>query len=390
MFFYMLGWGIIDPFLSIFIHNIVKNYSMAGLLYGLFFLIGAGLSVPVGDLADKANKIRYVLISLLSYPLLGVLYFATAFLGGLSVALLFVARALHGLAALFWVMVEGFIRRNSPKGETSATFGLYITFYKLAYVVAPIFSVPLIVMFGLGAETIHWLFLLLIPFPIVAALIISRVREGGKPLSMGIAEVIVKDRVVRKEIGDLRQMGFVGSFIILLGFFVKAVEATIFFLIPLYAFAFNLSLVHIALLFAVINLPYLFSFFFAEIADSWGKANVVFVGFIAAAAALFAIAMTGAVSSVFYFACLALGSIVALIQPAVNGLVTDITPRIEDGEMTGIYTTVVKTGGFASTIALGVLSDFFGLGFPFVLLAALLLAMAAVTLSIKRKIVVRI
>jgi len=63
---------------------------------------------------------------------------------------------------------------------------------------------------------------------------------------------------------------------------------------------------------------------------------------------------------------------------------------VQDGEMTGIFTAVLKISGFASALALGLLADAFGLGFPFLVFALMLFAMAALTYSIKGRIVVKI
>lgn len=391
MFVYLIGWAIVDPFMAIFIHNISGSYSLAGFIYGLLFLTGVFFAVPVGDLVDKVNKIKYTAVSMSFYPLIGLFYFSVSFLGGgLALIALFFTRVLHGLASLLWIPVEGFIREKSPKGKTSATFGLHVTVHKFSFVLAPLFSIPLILFFGLTSKNIHWLLLVLIPFPIIAVFLVSKIRDEGKPISQGIEEVVVKDGIFRKEFLDLKQMGFIGSFSLLIGFFMRSIEAVVLFLIPLYALSLNFSLVEIALLFAVLNAPYLLSFYLAELADSFGKVNIISIGFVFAAVVLFAISLSAGSMAYIFAGCFALGLILALLQPAVNGLVTDITPRVEEGEMSGIFKAVIKISGFVSALALGLMADAFNLQFPFMVFAVLLLAMAVLTYSIKGKVVVRI
>jgi len=391
IFVYMIAWGVVDPFLSIFIHGVVKNYSLAGFFYGLFYLMGVFFSMPVGDLAGKVNKVRFIAVSIFSYPLLGVLYFSLVFVPSwLATMLLFFARVLHGVASLFWVMADDFIREKSPKGITSATFGLYFTFIKSAYVFAPLVVVPVVIFFGVGIDDAHWLLLALVPFPVVGALIISRISDRGIPFVQGVEEVVLKDHVVRKEFQDLRQLGFVGFFTLLMGFFMRSIEALIHFLVPLYAFSMGFGLIEISLLFAVINLPYLFSFFFAELADSFGKVNLISLGFVFAALSLFAISFSPDLSLTFFFASFSLGLVLAVLFPAVNGLVTDITPRVNDGEMTGLFKTVIKVGSFVSAAAFGVLAELFGLRFPFLFFGVILLGMAGLTFFMRSRVVVRI
>jgi len=391
MFVYMIGWGIFDPFMSVLIHNVTQSYSLAGLLYGLFCLVGIGFSVPMGDLAGKINKISFTKKAILAYPFVGLLYFSLAFFSsGLAVVVLFIARTIHGFASLLWIPVADFIRERAPRGQTAATFGLHMTFHRLTYVIAPIFLIPIVLLTGLTIENIHWLALLLVPFPILAAVLLSRIKDKGESLSQGVEEVIVKDGIFRKELQDLKKLGFVGYFTLLIGFFMRALLATVFFLIPLYALSLNLGLIEISILFAIINFPYLFSFFLAELSDRFGKMNLIAIGFALAALTFLGIYLFSSIIITFFIACFFLGFILALLQPAVNGLITDITPRVQDGEMTGMLEAVLKISGFVTALALGILSDAFNLQFPFLVFAILLLAMAAITYSLKGKVVVRI
>ena len=391
LFVYVLAWGIIDPFFSIFIKSVVKSYSLTGLFYGMFFLSGVILSIPVGGLAEKVNRIKFTILSLLSYPVIGILYFFVVFVASeFALLLLLIALIFHGITSNFWVMAESFIREKSPKGETSAAFGLYITFQKLSVVIAPIFIIALVWLFGLSLENIHWTFLALLVFPILAVLSILKIKDRGMSFGKGVREVVEKDGVIKKELQDLKKMGFIGYFTLIMGFFMRSIGAIISFLIPLYAISLNLSLIEISFLFAAISLPFLLSFFFAELADSFGKTNVIAIGFALAALALLAISFSSGASIMFFAACFVLGLILAILQPAVNGLITDITPRVQDGEITGVLSAVLKISSFVTAIALGIMADFFGLAFPFMVFAVILLIMSVLTFSIKSRIVVRI
>ncbi len=392
MFVYVLAWGIIDPFFSIFVHNVTQNYFITGLFYGLFFIVGAAVALPAGALADKINKIKFTTISMFLYPILGLLYFSVPFLASTAgLVVLFFSRLFHGVIGMFWVVEESFIREKSPEGETSATFGLYITAYRFCFVLAPLIVIPIVLFFDLNLGNIQWLLLALIPFSIIGGLIISRIKcEEGKSFAKAVKEVVVQDKVVKKEFKDLHDLGFVGYFTLLIGFFMMSIQVIVVFLIPLHAVSLNLGLIEISLLFALINLPFLFSFFFAELADSFGKANVIAIGFVIASIALTTIAFDNSLSLVFFIAAFVLGIIVAIIQPAVNGLITDITPRVNDGEMTGLFMATLKISGFISVLLLGFLAESYGLHFPFLVFAFLILAMAGITYAIKSKVAVRI
>ncbi len=392
MFVYVLAWGIIDPFFAIFVHNIVQNYFFTSIFYGMLFVVGAVVALPAGALADKVNKIKVTVFSMFLYPILGLLYFSVPFLSStVGLVVLFFSRLFHGVIGTFWVVEESFIREKSPKSETSATFGLYITAYRFCFVLAPLIVIPLVLFFGLNLENVQWLLLFLIPFSILGGLIISKIKSTkGTPFSKAVKEVVVQDKVIKKEFKDLQALGFVGYFTLLIGFFMMSIQTIVVFLIPLHAVSLNLGLIEISLLFALMNLPFLFSFFFAELADSLGKTNVIAVGFVIASIALAAIAFDNSLSFVFFAAAFVLGIIVAIIQPAVNGLITDITPRVNDGEMTGLFTATVRVSGFISVLLLGFLAESYGLHFPFLVFAFLILLMAGITFATKSKVVVRI
>jgi len=391
LFVYMIAWGILDPFFSILLHQVIGNYSLTGLVYGSFFVVGAIFSAPVGCLADKVNQIKFAVFAIFSYPLVSLFYFVSFFFpAGMSVIMLFFARALNGACALFWVMAESFIRKKSPKGKTSATFGLYITFQRLAYVIAPIIIIPLVLFFGLNFQNLHWLLLAIIPFSIASGLIISRIKDQGEPVMQGIQDVMVKDNIVKKELRDMKQIGIVGYLCLALAFFMRALESILIFLVPLYALSIKLSIIEISLLFGAISLPFLLSFFLAELSDRFSKASIICLGFACSAIILFAIAFSGESHAVLVVACFALGFLLAILQPAINGLITDITPRVNDGEITGLYMTVIMISGFLSAAAIGMLSDLVGLTFPFIVLGAILICLALSTFALRSKIVVRI
>lgn len=391
LFVFMMAWGVLDPFFSIILHQVIRNYSLTGLVYGSFFIVGAVFSAPVGGLADKVNKIRFTVFSILLYPFLGLFYLASFFFPvALAFIVLLFARIIHGTCSLFWVMAESFIRKNSPKGETSATFGLYVTFQKLAFVLAPLIIIPLVLFFGLDFQNLHWLLLALFPFSIAAALVISRVKDAGEPLMQGVEELVSKDRVFKKELEDLKSIGIVGYLCLTLAFFMRSLESILVFLVPLYALSIELGIIEISLLFGAICLPFLLSFFLAELSDKFGKANTICLGFLCAAVTLLTIVFSEPSHLVLIVACFFLGLLLAVLQPAINGLITDITPRVNDGEITGLYMAVIMISGFLSAVTIGMLSDLFSLTFPFMALAVILIGLALSTFALKSRIVVRI
>ncbi len=130
---------------------------------------------------------KYTAISILSYPAIALLYLFSALLSpAFGLFLLFFTRLLHGFSSLLWIPVEGYIRQNSPKEMAPSTFGPHITFYRFAYVIAPVFVIPVVLFFGLTAVDVHWFLLFIIPSSVLAALIISKIGGRGEPLAQAL------------------------------------------------------------------------------------------------------------------------------------------------------------------------------------------------------------
>ena len=385
VFIYMIGWGVIEPFLSIYINQLFDSYFIVGLLFAVFFFITAVFSAPIGDLSDKAATTKIIPWLMFLYPFIAILYFlGGSFIGFLSFFMVFTARVIHGFASTLWVAVEAFVRQNSQAKHTAGIFGLYFTLQNLAFIIGNTIAIAAIILFGISFSQISVLFFGLLITPVIAALFISKIPARAEPVKTAIKEVIEKDRVFQREIADFKRLGNIASIVILQGYFMTALMVLGLVFLPLVAVNAKLSLVEIAVLVLAIHVPLAFSFVFSEIADRLEKFSLVSAGFFSAALILLAIALFGENTTMLFGSALLLGIIFAILQPTVNALLTEITPFEESGEMTGIFHSVVGISNAINALLIGTLASLFGISFPFIAFAFLFLLMAIVSLRHRR------
>lgn len=383
IFVYFIAWGVLDAFFPVYLNTLVGgDYFLTGALYALFFLSGFLLFVPVGDLADKVKETLFISRVLALYPFIGLLYFAAGvFQGALGMAAFVLARLAHSATSSWRVVMESFIRVNTPRGHASEMFGLYFTARYASQVLGAVAGVAAVLFFSLQATDLHLFFLVLVPLALAAALVIRSVPSKGGPLARGIREVVLKDKIYAREVRDFKRLGYAGRVVVVLAFGTAFLSSLLWVFLPLLAKSLDFSLAEIGLVFVLTVSPFAFSFLTAELADHLGKLNVVAGGFVAAALLLGWLALYTPSGPALYLATLLLGFSLASIRPALHGVLTDIAPRVHDGEMTGIYRAVMRSSKLVSTVAIGALAQALGITAPFLAAALLSAAMALAALA---------
>lgn len=140
--------------------------------------------------------------------------------------------------------------------------------------------------------------------------------------------------------------------------------------IPLFADEIGFGLNQISLLIGMMYLPYIFSFFFAEIADRYEKINVATGGLILASMTMFFMYFTTNNKMIAVFSSL-IAVALALINPAVEGLITCLTPLHKRGEITGLSVFFHRGGKFFGPLILGFLASSKGIHCVFLVVSIL-------------------
>ncbi|MDD5163289.1 MAG: MFS transporter [Candidatus ainarchaeum sp.] len=385
---FVIVWGIIEPFIPLYIKSISPNYTFVGTVFAVLNIFIFLASIPVGDLVDKVKPSRLIKIALVFYAIVGALY---GFAG--KIADLIFARSVHGISnPLLWVSTESFIRENTTKENNLKAFGWYSTIVNFGVAIGSVIGAIILVYFGL---TFNQLFLLLTPFSMASLVLFLKVKanpkQGDSPeegFGQAIEEIIEKDGVYKKEIKDFIGLGAIGIILAIIVFFNSLIMQTIYFIVPLLSEEINLGLPGLALLYGFLHVPFMFCFALAGLADKEGKTQIILLGLIMAAIVSAIIFFTIGSITLFVLLCFALAFVMALIIPATNSIISDIIPNLEIGEITGTYYGIACLGGIIGPIAFGIIADLYGLKTVFLATTIIAIIVFLVTFAFRKKLVV--
>lgn len=376
-FIYTLAWGVLEPLQALYFGSFTSNYLGVGIIFALFNIVLLLLALPVGALSDRVKATKLMSIGLLLYPAIGAFYYTATSIVNLSVT-----RLLNGFGAtLVWISGESYIRKESPKNKGAETFGLYSTAVNFAIVIGALCGAFLVLFFS-----IKELFLLLFPIPVIAAIIVLRInplQKKEKTVISGMEDVIEKDALGAKEVNDFFKAGIASFYCLIMTFFGGFYYYLLLVFIPLTAKHINMGISEILLLYALVHIPFLLGFLFSEISDRIGKARMIMLGLLIASVSLGLVFFSAESLPLFITLCFFFGLSLSITGPAINGLITDLTPKNESGSVTGLVNAAYYAGGAIGPLTFGALADAFGLIPSFVAVAALAIMLAILTIALK-------
>jgi len=374
LFLRTLGWGFADPFYSIFINNFSENYTIVGLFVSLTGIVSLLAIIPLIRLADKVQDIRimengeiFYFFAILSYTGAGYLH---------SVPLLILGLILHGIGNPFVVVgAESYIRKT---GGDARSFGYYTALDYFGWILGMFIAAFTIQFYGFNN-----MFLFVLPSTILGILILFRIKEDGlASLIMGFRQYFHHRKDFEDLWNDFRAIDSKMFFFLLITFFDGMIRIFSYIFIPLFALSLNLSLKDIAILSAVMYLPFVFSFFFSEAADRTRKMFVIAFGLFIGA---FSFVMLSFIVHQYWVLALAamISLSMAIVRPAYNGMITRLTPRNMIGEATSLDNLAMRFGYIVGPILTGFVADEFGLPVSFTVMAVIALLLGITTLFLR-------
>ncbi|MFZ2912528.1 MAG: MFS transporter, partial [Candidatus Absconditicoccaceae bacterium] len=148
-------------------------------------------------------------------------------------------------------------------------------------------------------------------------------------------------------------------------FFLNVLNYIGFLFIPIVAIKNDLSLSQIAIVFAVMRVPYVLNFFTAEIADKYNKKTFMGIIFIFLAILFSLIAYSDNFGNILILSFgIALG--VAMASPIIEGLVSDYIHPNDGGAITGVSQFVGRLGDIVGSIGFGILISIVGMKSGFI------------------------
>ena len=397
LFIFMLGrWLGADTFFSIYVKMIVDNVLWVSIIWAILAISKMIFSIPVWDLDDRWD-IRYILFTgKVLYILCWFLYFFSGVFGSLIV--LIIAVIINGFAtATSFTTYQSYIREHSNKHNRCSVFGLMFSSMNLAYVIWAVLASLMIVWIDLP-----YLFLFIV-LSSIASILTDRffhvelkhkkIRHMFKKesfLHQFLSEMFSLSGY-KRIFEDVKWYGKKMYQALGIQFFLNVLNYIWFLFIPIVAIKNDLSLSQIAIVFAVMRIPYVLNFFTAEIADKYNKKTFIWIIFIFLALLFSLIAFSNNFWNILILSFgIALG--IAMASPIVEWLISDYIHPNDGWAITGVSQFVGRLWDVIWSLGFGLLISLIWLKYWFVWAGALtfIVGLALITRKLFRHKIVKI
>ena len=291
-----------------------------------------------------------------------------------SIPLLVMGLIFNGVGTSFiMVGAESYVRRRS--GNSDKPFAFLTALQYLGWVLGMVIGAFTVQYYGL-----NYMFLFLLPSIFLGMFILKRIHERGiKSTLRGFRRYFHKPQDFEFILEDLKALNPKTFYFLLLAFFDGIIVMFSYIFIPLFALSINLDLKAVALLMAVMYMPFVFSFLIAEATDRLKRMNVIATGLLIGGLSF--ILLSFIIGELWVVVLAALTSLsLAIIRPTYNGMLTHLAPRKMLGEITGLNKISMRVGYIIGPIMTGFLADSYGLRIVFVVMAIFAFTLAATSL----------
>lgn len=347
-----------DTFFSIYTNTIVHNVFLFGVVGSFFSLVRMIINIPIGTIDDQIKNKDVLLIGKLLYIAVWILYFLAGFYS--SPRLLVAALIVNGIAnPLIFTTYQNIIRRESlHKNVQSLVFGLFRGSLHWWYLVWALIASLLI-----RRIPIHVLFLFVSLVAIISGINDLRLKEIVKektPLDWGTIPTrrsinlrktsfqnILK--IIHERNGTLRPLLLFQALNWLL-------EYTSFLFIPLLSSSYNFTLPEIAIIFAIMRLPYIIGIGLSNLGDHVSTKTILLGTHILMSICFLLLSSINHFRSVIVISFLiSLG--IATSRPVLSGAITHNAHTHKTGIITWLQEFSVRWGEIIGSLLFGVLSS---------------------------------
>lgn len=391
LFLFMLWWGLgADAYFSLYIERIVDNVFWIALIGAILPLSRLLFALPIGELNDNTDRKSVLLLSKIMYILCWILFFLAGTFT--SPWLLLIAVIFNGMAsATLFITYESYIRTTIDNHHSEWSWGLYFSSLNAAYVLGSIISALLILWIDL-----HFLYLFIVLFSILSLFTDNKIPFTQKKQ---ITTFFAKHWFLREFIKKVFSLKpFTKTYAI-----IKTESRSFFYslwfeglwnilwyigflFIPLIAEQNHLSLSQIALLFALMRIPYLTNFFTAERSQHFNKKLFIaiillFLSFLYAF--LWFDLSFGGIMIISFGIALGL----SIIRPIISALISEHVRQNNTGSITGVQQFTAGIWSITWSIGFGIVSSIFWLqtGFFLIGLSVFVLAIWGIGKKMKWK-----
>lgn len=384
LFLFLFGRGLGgDTFFSLYVKDIVNNVFRVSIVWAILSLVKMFFSIPIGEIDDHANLKSVLFISKWIYVVTGILYFLAGMVHSLPILLL--AVVLNGLAAAALLTTyQAYIRKHSKQNQRGAIFGLYFSSMNLAYVVWALFASVFIQYIQLP-----YLFLFVSLFAIISFFTDQKLPNLSK---RKIKQFLGKDTFMHKFFREVFSLSAIKKVILTMKnyssrlyyalgfeFLYNLLNYIGFIFIPIVSIKNDLTLSQIAIVFAVMKIPYLIDFFTGNIADKTSKRKFLFFVLLFISFLYMLLGYNEGFRSIMTITfAISLG--LSLMRPVISAYVSDCTSPEDEGTISGVEEFIAKLGEVVGILAFGVVSAIFSIQLSFLLVGITIFTVAVIGL----------
>ena len=372
-FLFMVWWGLWwDTFFSVYVKSILWAWLGVTLIWTLLAFVKLVVTIPVGVMNDQGNTRYLLLLWKLIYAVSWCLYF-TAWMNH-SAWWLVLAVIANGIAsATMFTSYRNLYWKKGKAQNRSKVFWVYFSSMNLAYVIWAILSAVLVYYIDLP-----YMYLFIVIFSMLSVVQDNKIQDfikkkftkSWKKLEKRMPDVeyeidedldnvkklLGKKWVIPTYLKEIFSPGpWKSMFVTLKGYWMPMYvalcsEALVnfmnyvgFLFIPIVALENNLTLSQIAILFAVMKLPYLVSVLFWGVWDKYSKKIIITILVLLSSIIYILLWIYS-----WFFAIVTLSFLIslmiALLSPITSALVTGYTKPKDNGVMSGLQEFVGRIG----------------------------------------------
>lgn len=397
LFLFMMGWGLGgDTFFSIYIKEIIGTGIGLTLIGTLLPIIKLLIVIPIWILNDQWNSRYLLLCGKIFYALSGFFYF----MAGIehSATLLILAVIINGVASsTMFTTYRTLYGKKSQTRNRSQIFGIYFSSINLAYVIWALISTLLVKYLDLP-----YMYLFVVIFALLSILQDGKIQDflrrnfsksrhkyrkkqeknlnldyevnedlltvkkviGKKGILLSFFREVFSLGAWRKMFQALQSYGWPMYIALSSQSLVNFINYVSFLFIPLIAIDNNLSLSEIAILFAVMRVPYLVNILIGNVGDKYNKKILITLLILAAAILFFLLGNAHSFSTIVAIS-FGLSLVVAIFQPISAALILGYAKSKDKGLIAGMQEFTGKIGEIIGSLGFGILTTILGMHYAF-------------------------
>ncbi len=371
LFLFLLWRGLgADTFFSLYIETIVDNIFRVSIVWAILSLGKMLFSIPVGEVDDHADLKSVLFLSKWAYVITWILYFVAGIVK--SPVVLLIAVVLNGFAtATLLTTYQAYIRKHSKKNARGTIFWLYFSSSNLAYVVGALIAAVLVKYIQLP-----YMFLFISLFAILSFFTDKKLPNLSKTK---IKAFLGKHTFVHKFFVEVFSFHAIKNVLLTMKNYSARLYSALgfeflfnllnyigFIFIPIISAKNNLTLSQIAIVFAVMRVPYLIDFFTGNIADTTSKRKFLFFVLLFISFLYMLLGYNEWFRSIMIITfAISLG--LSLMRPVISAYISDCTDPKDEGTMSGVGEFVSKLWEMIGILLFGIVSAMVGIQASFVL-----------------------